>query len=410
MALSQTMTLQASGKDSLRFMPETLTLTAACVWLTNSLHARPEDGPASRRLMDAALPLTDPEGVSDDVLAYKTSTAARPPEDEEEEEEGEEGEEEENDHPRASVPYSPHGCIFLRRMMVGDVPRLRVGGPVLAARPFRYWFAMTPEQVAHKYRHMGVLDKAALAGKRATTNKRVMPVYLAAEDEPDLFTLGARGHVLPPPLEDGSDIEDRDSPPPEQPRTIDSFLSRLWRQFIIDLAGKSPNPRGPAKFSYLILTDIQRRTATDAIFKNLTLSAVFRAVTYRNAPTADWRRAFKWLFPERGFATTNTIQNYRQCPYFHMWLGFLQERDNSNDLVNEARQELWKRVRTLEWIPDAQQDRIWPTKVVGGFTRWPPSGTNRPRPAPRILLKHQTIPRFREDRNSVDEGEDIDVL
>lgn len=130
MACSQTFILQANGRDSLRLLPDALTLTAACVWLTNSLHARPEDGPASRRLMDAALPLTDPEGVSDTVLGYRTSTAARAEEDVEEDE-GEEEEEEEDGHPRAGAPYIPYGCIFLRRMVIGDVPRLRFGGPAL---------------------------------------------------------------------------------------------------------------------------------------------------------------------------------------------------------------------------------------------------------------------------------------
>ena len=114
-----------------------------------------------------------------------------------------------------------------------------------------------------------MLDKAALIGKRATTNKRVMPVYRAEEEEPDLFTLGARGHVLPPPtLDDGSDIDDWDSPPPEQPapgQSIDSLLSNVWRQFIIDITGKSPNPKGITNPSYLLLTDVQRQSATEGL-------------------------------------------------------------------------------------------------------------------------------------------------
>jgi len=40
-------------------MPESLLLTAACLWLTNSLYAWPEDGPAACELMRAVLPITE---------------------------------------------------------------------------------------------------------------------------------------------------------------------------------------------------------------------------------------------------------------------------------------------------------------------------------------------------------------
>jgi len=40
-------------------MPESLLPTVACLWLTNSLYARPEDGPAAHELMRAVLPITE---------------------------------------------------------------------------------------------------------------------------------------------------------------------------------------------------------------------------------------------------------------------------------------------------------------------------------------------------------------
>jgi len=51
--------LQEAGLLHHWFMPESLLLTAACLWLINSLHAQPEDGPAAHKLMRAVLPITE---------------------------------------------------------------------------------------------------------------------------------------------------------------------------------------------------------------------------------------------------------------------------------------------------------------------------------------------------------------
>jgi len=40
-------------------MLELLLLTAVCLWLTNSLHAQPEDGPAACKLIRTVLPITE---------------------------------------------------------------------------------------------------------------------------------------------------------------------------------------------------------------------------------------------------------------------------------------------------------------------------------------------------------------
>ena len=88
LAISQTLCQQANGASHARLIPEALALTAACVWLLNGLHARPEDGPAARRLMDATFPLSEAQALNPDVFAYNTSRRAGW---QEEEEEGEEG-------------------------------------------------------------------------------------------------------------------------------------------------------------------------------------------------------------------------------------------------------------------------------------------------------------------------------
>jgi hypothetical protein len=395
MAISQTISQQATGATVGRLIPEALTLTAACVWLLNGLHARPEDGPAARRLMDAALPLSEAEGLNTDVLAYNTFRRAAW---QEEEDEGEE-----DRIPRTRVPYIPNGCVFFRRLMIGEiVPRLRIGGTLLAESAFKFWFdGMTIDEVKAMYQRSGVIPRSALAARRPT-NKGRMPIYtnLTGAPEPTLFDLQRQGHKLPPPvLDNGSDIEDRSSPPPdEEPATIDTFLTGLWRQFIIDVIFKAPNPRGNINPSYLKLSADQRREAKDDIFKNLTLSDLFTDVAYRNGSTQDWTRAFKWLFPEPGFKTTSAIQNYPSCPYFKKWMNFIENPDDL-EVVTASRQQIWKKIKTLRWIPDAQQDKMWSTKAARGFTRWPDStgSSGRDAAAPRILLWGNGVPVFNDD-------------
>ena len=405
LAISKTLSQQATGASHSRLIPEALALTAACVWLLNGLHARPEDGPAARRLMDAALPLSEAGDLNTDVLAYNSFRRA---DWQEEEEEGGEGY-----HPsRARLPYIPYGCVFFRRIMVGEtVPRLRVGGTVLTEPAFKFWFeGMTMEEVKVMYQKSGIIPRRALAGKRPT-NKARMPAYvnLTGEPEPTLFDLQSQGHILPPPAQDvGSDMEDRSSSSDEEPESIDAFLSQLWRQFVIDLTGKAPNPRGITKPSYLKLSADRRREGKDDIYKNLTLSDLFTDVAYKKASTEEWQRAFKWLFPEPGYKTTNGIQNYPSSPYFKEWLSFIDNPDKS-DLVAASRQEIWKRLKTWSWIPDAQQDKMWPTKAASGFTRWPPStgSGGKDGAAPRILLKRKAVPVFEAgDDADMDEAED----
>lgn len=78
------------------------------------------------------------------------------------------------------------------------------------------------------------------------------------------------------------------------------------------------------------------------------------------------------------------------------WMSFIEDPKNSKELVPESRKEIWKRLREWSWIPDAQQDKMWPTSVLSGFARCPASigRGGKYRPAPRILLKLHAVPVF----------------
>jgi len=389
--ISQTLYLQVHGHGRHRISPEALTLTAACLWLTNSLHSRPDDGAASRRLLDAALPLSDTRDLDLDVMAYNTSRRA----------EGQDEDEEDSDSESDRVPYIPHGCVFLRRIKVEHIPRLRMGGSVLTGAAFKFWFKMSYEDVEVQHVKTRIMEKKVIHHQRSTTGKqRRMITHIPDRDEPLLFNLGRHFSLPPPePLDDGSDVENQLSRSP--PQNIDVFLSQLWRQFLVDLISKSPNPQGVNNPSYIKLSTVERRHATEDLYKNLTLSAIFTDVTYKYAGQEDWERAFKWLFPLPGTQVSGNVQGYPLCPYYITWVSFVNDKRHSTTLLDAVRSAFWKRLRTLNWITDAQGDKMWITTKPRsrGYIRWPPS---RAGPAPRILLNDHVVPVFVEENNTAD--------
>lgn len=93
----------------IRVSRKALLLTAACVWLINSINSRPNDSPASRELMRAVLPLTYATGPDCDLLVYRCQKY-----------EGEEDEEGEK-----ALPYIPFGVISLQAAQSArEVPQM----------------------------------------------------------------------------------------------------------------------------------------------------------------------------------------------------------------------------------------------------------------------------------------------
>src|SRR6185369_16297750 len=100
------------------------------------------------------------------------------------------------------------------------------------------------------------------------------------------------------------------------------------------------------------------------------------------------------------FKTTKATQNYPDMRYFKTWLAFIENPGNAPS-IQVTRAVLWKRVRTWKWIPDSQQDKVWPTKVQRSFSYWSSREgyrPDRPTAAPRILLQERVKPVFFADR------------
>ncbi|KAG6834649.1 hypothetical protein H0H93_008267 [Arthromyces matolae] len=270
----------------------------------------------------------------------------------------------------------------------------------------KFWFGMTYAQLESKFSPVGIVDMETMRELRSTTAKRALPLVDLDRPLPPAFAVPVIGsqHLPTLPPDDGSDIdvdEMRDSPEPEL--TIDQLTTIIWGQFLIDVAAKSPNPEGIHRASYVRLTDVQRRNADETLFRNLNLPDIFNDVAFKSADHTVWERVFKWFFPPRGMQTSSKSQ-YTKCPYYLRWKALANREDLSDDTVATIRQELWRRLRTLAWIPDAQQDKMWTTSAVSGFRRWPdrrhPSGKSVA--APRILLRTGCVATF-EVNNHVDE-------
>jgi hypothetical protein len=358
---------------------DALLLTAACVWLLNGLHARPDDGSSARSLMRAVLPTTDASDPDIDTLLFRSRESS-----------GSDFSDDDDDH-NHMLPYSPFGAIFLRRVVLDvDVPRMRVlPEPIfLTDGAFQDIFNASQEIIRERYSPSGILPRGMPSQYRVTTSKKrqtIGRVRGESGEEELLFDLSSRGYCLPPPpVDDGSDVEIEETAD-ENDGNIDKKMDEMWRQFLVDVAMKSPNPRSSGSASYLKLTEDERARVTSELYLNLQLSDMWRACSWKVGSLSDRMLAFSHLFPEQKHETSPTTQNYTQCRYYVTWKQICASTDSKT--VDAMRRELQKKVLSLNWIPFACSDKMWSTQQkTKGYTRYPPNSDG---PAPHILCKAQ---------------------
>lgn len=293
-------------------------------------------------------------------------------------------EDDEEDLNIADIPYNPFGVIFLRRIQVYDVPRMRAGGPGLSISGFLFFFDKSMEEIKFIYASTGIRPRVPASQRRAITNKvKRTPTYINPAAEPDvpIFNLSEMGHELPPPVvDDGSDVEDELVDGPDH-RGINAQISTLWKQFLMDMVIKSPTKQG-AKQPYCKLTQEQRLTVGEEPFENLMLSDTWNACQYKLASRDDWKRAFDHLFPPQDYVTSSTVQNYLQCQYYLKWKDLCATV--KKETIHAIRAKFRGRLSTFKWIPHACADKLWVTSQHAAFTRLPRGSTGA---APRILVR-----------------------
>lgn len=378
LALSRVLSAQAASNPALRVKTEALLLTAACVWLINSLHSRPDDGSAGRSLMHAVLPLVERHDADPLYLAYAGYTP-RPFDELEEEEEDDDDDE--------AVPVYIYGAIFLRQIMQHQTPRMRIGGPNLTESAFKHFFGVSVEVIEYKYFTVGIIPPDAIAETRIVTNKaKRTPVYHPAPgtNDPILFSLGDRGHQLPPrPVDSGSDVEDDEfDHSDDDDENIDKVVNQLFRQLLIDIIHKVPNPRGVHNPSYCILDRAKRLSVNEDFYMDCRLPAIWERCQYKHATRKDYELSFNHLFPPREHQTSPKVQNYLQCQYYIKWKRICSTAKPAT--IDAIRAAIKERVFKFQWLPHATQDKLWSTHHLPGFIHYPAERTG---PAPRVLFK-----------------------
>ncbi|KAG6847637.1 hypothetical protein H0H93_006872 [Arthromyces matolae] len=257
---------------------------------------------------------------------------------------------------------------------------------------------MRLDDLQAKYNTVGIVDADVMRKKRITTSKQHLNARIELDEEALLFDIPHFGNQLIPPimLGDGFNVDDtfHESEPA---KTVNIIATLIFKQCIVDIFCKSPNPEGAHRSSFLKRSEVQRRTFDESPFHTLALDTLFFAFAWRIGTLDDWQRCFKWLFPEPGTVIVGKGNQYATCPYFMKWKAFSNRDDLDPELIKAVRKAFWGRFRTYSWVPDISQDRIWPTSYRRGFLRWPTNGLKGPRStAPRLLLKEGSVIMFPE--------------
>jgi hypothetical protein len=371
---------QAEAHWEQRAKMSALILTAGCAWLLNGLHSAPDNKLASRHLMDCILPLVDRRGGDDMFFAYGKAI------------DDNDGDDDRDYDGRLTLPASPYGLTFFRDLRLGPnypVPRFK-SGIRLSPRAFYFFFNIEFEDIRETFFRSG-----GVAGSQATLrsrNKVQRTRRYIPEDNASpatLFHLRVRGVALQAPArEAGSDQEEEGEEEEldkeeEDGTNIDEHLTKLWRQFIVDVTEKVPNRKRADENGYCCLTPQQRQTATDGLYQNLCLSEFFNDCQWRVGSEAEWDVLFNHVFPleeKRG-----KVQNYRSMLYYSMWQK-IKDRSPDRHTLIAIRRALKSKFDTLLWFPNAQADRIWPTAPsISRYKKFVDRGS----PAPWVLCRRR---------------------
>ncbi|KAF9060069.1 hypothetical protein BDP27DRAFT_1430481 [Rhodocollybia butyracea] len=387
-AISRLLMKQAMGSPEFRVTSDALLLTAASVWLVNSLHARPDDGSAARDLMRAVLPLTDAVDPDPETLLFKGGYQATG------------GQDSDGDEDLLlDVPYNPYGAIFPRRIILNfEVPRMARDTDTprtLPPKSFEYLFKGSVGDIEYRFHPVGIIPRGVQPVRRVVTNKTHRTrTFVESDTDPrdvNLFNLGSKGLSLPLPLvDDGSDMEVDDEQTNTSP-DIDFKVYRIYRQFLVDMALKSSTTKQGGGPSYMKLNEEERVRVTEDLYNNLKLSDMWNEVFWKVGTPASREQVFRHLFPPKGHETSPKAQNYPTSQYYRDWKALCATADE--ETVEKIRGAIRKKVLPLKWLPFAGSDRMWNTsQKPKGFTRLPPRTSG---PAPHILCREE--PSWEED-------------
>ena len=202
--------------------------------------------------------------------------------------------------------------------------------------------------------------------RRRTVDVTTLPQERERGGEGVRFEMAAMGVQLRPlPVAEGADVEEfegefRAHSDDEQEETVDQTLDRIWTSMPSDVMQLAPNPKNKRLPSHVLLTKEERLNVTWDMFKTLDLRKVFFAVQVRYGNREQWRKAVDLLLPPKGEVIHREgLQNYPNAVYFQSWIAMVPRL---NSLAAErVRQEIYRRMEKVMWLPDAQTLRMWQT-------------------------------------------------
>ncbi|KAG6899378.1 hypothetical protein C0993_010714 [Termitomyces sp. T159_Od127] len=228
---------QAAAEPKFRVQKSSLLLTAAAVWLINSLHATPDTGASSKELMDLVLPHVETQGADPDILAYKKTGDGESDADDIDTDSDEEGVPRVRRRRTAETSAAwPYGLVFLVPIRMGDqypCPRFS-SGHILSDKRFKYFFGADFDDVATQ-----CLSSSVVASKHPSrvANKRqsTVPYVRDREEEyaQDFESIARLGLEMPPPARDGgsdNEMSDDDDDVYDSDEDLPAILTRRHRQ------------------------------------------------------------------------------------------------------------------------------------------------------------------------------------
>lgn len=355
------------------------------------MHSTMDVRSASRDLLRAALPHVDRVGADPDILPFGT-----PSEDPLDDPHADTDSDDQEDvaivrarRDAITLPAYPYGLIFLNTLRLGvdyPVPRFaRHRNVDLSERSYIHFFKVDIDKIRDKYFGSRVTDprNPARVGNRA----RATPHWhnLAPEPVEDkIFDLAALGYALAPTIVDRElegEIQSADPQADADEEDLDLQVSQLWRQFLIDIAIKTPNMKARSSPSYSHLDADARRAVTEDTYRDKKLSNFFVDCQWKLGSKRDWVENFNRLFPPFGFVLGGGAQHYNNTTYYKQWERMRGRMDR--ETCSATRERLLAKFKTLYWMPLTTADRIWWTRCEkNGFRR--PPGTSGA--APHVLI------------------------
>ena len=258
----------------------------------------------------------------------------------------------------------------------------------LSEKAWRYLFGTTRDELNDKFFSPSTVQRANPGHIHNRVKLTAHCQNSGDAEENMLFDLTHRGYKLPEPIVDeGSDqdmgsnneIQIQDSDDDED---IDSKLSKLWRQFLVDLTAKAPNLKNASSPLYCKLSAEEHLMVNDDTHKNCKLSDYWADCQWKIATKSEWTLIFDHLWPPKNKVLNGSVQNYNSTAYYLKWTALTSNSDIQT--VTAMEEDIRRRCNTLFWLPHPQTDCIWHTKFISGFQR--SNRVSKNNPALRILI------------------------